>query len=98
VATNRTTRYVLFYESADDVAVRAPAHFPAHVARIHDFAGRGELLGVGVFGDPQADGSMGIFTSKEGAESFAAEDPFVLHGVVRRYEIREWYDLLAAAS
>jgi len=26
-------RYVLFYESADDVASKAPAHFPAHLAR-----------------------------------------------------------------
>jgi hypothetical protein len=24
---------VVFYESADDVAAKAPAHFPAHVAR-----------------------------------------------------------------
>jgi uncharacterized protein len=43
---------VLLYESADDVLTKAPAHFPAHVARIHEFHARGEILMVGTFGDP----------------------------------------------
>jgi uncharacterized protein len=28
---------VLFYESADDVASKAPAQFPAHKARLDEF-------------------------------------------------------------
>jgi hypothetical protein len=34
---------VLFYESADDVGSKAPAHFAAHLARIHEFQARGEI-------------------------------------------------------
>jgi hypothetical protein len=30
-------KYVLFYESAPDVASKAQAHFPAHKARYQDF-------------------------------------------------------------
>jgi uncharacterized protein YciI len=89
-------RYVLFYESGDDVAVKAPPHFPAHFERIKAFHARGELLLVGTFGDPQAHGSMGVFASRAGAEEFVADDPFVLNGVVRGYEIREWNEILAA--
>jgi uncharacterized protein len=37
-------KYVVLYESADDVAGRAPAHFPAHKARLDDFHRRGDLL------------------------------------------------------
>jgi uncharacterized protein YciI len=47
-------KYVLLYESADDVMSRAPAHFPAHEARLQEFHGRGELLMVGTFADPRA--------------------------------------------
>jgi hypothetical protein len=31
------TKYVLLYESADDVAIKAPLHFGAHRARWHEF-------------------------------------------------------------
>ena len=81
---------VVFYESADDVASKAPAHFPAHRARLDEFEARGELLMVGTFADPQTQGSMAIFNSRAGAEEFVREDPFVLNGVVRSYEIRDW--------
>jgi uncharacterized protein YciI len=87
-------KFVVFYTPADDVLDRAPAHFPAHSARIDEFHRRGELLMVGTFADPQRDGSMAVFTTREAAESFVAEDPFVLHGVVQRYEIREWHEVL----
>ena len=88
-------KYVLFYESADDVATKAPPYFPAHWERCQEFHARGLLLMVGTFADPQAEGSMAIFTSREGAEEFAAGDPFVLNGVVRRWEVREWNEALA---
>jgi uncharacterized protein len=81
---------VLLYTSADDVLARAPAHFPAHRARLDEFEAAGTLLLVGTFGDPQAQGSMAIFTTREAAEAFVAGDPFVHEGVVRSYEIRDW--------
>ena len=87
-------KYVLFYEPGDDVATYAPAHFPAHSARLEEFHARGDLLMVGTFGDPQTEGSMSIFTSREAAEEFAKEDPFVLNGVVRDWHIREWNEVL----
>jgi uncharacterized protein len=91
------TKYVLFYESADDVAAKAPAHFPAHRERLHAFHERGALLAVGTFGNPQDEGSMGIFTSREAAEEFAREDPFVLGGVVRSWRVLEWNEMDFAA-
>jgi uncharacterized protein YciI len=87
-------KFVVLYESADGVAKRAPEHFPAHRARIDEFHGRGELLMVGTFGDPQAQGSMAVFATRESAEAFVAGDPFVLNGVVRTHEIREWNEIL----
>ncbi len=87
-------KFVLLYESADDVASKAPAQFPAHKARLDEFRARGELLMVGTFGDPQAEGSMAVFRSRAGAEEFAAGDPFVLTGVVRAWHLRQWNEVL----
>ncbi len=47
---------------------------------------------VGTFANPQADGSMAIFNSRQGAEDYAAEDPFVLQGVVRSWTVKEWLE------
>ena len=91
------TRYVLLYDSADDVLEKAPAHYPAHSARLDEFHGRGALLLVGPFGDPQGQGSMAIFGSRAAAEEFVDGDPFVLNGVVRSWEIREWHESYGAA-
>lgn len=88
------TKYVLLYDSADDVASKAPAHFPAHKARLDAFHERGVLLMVGTFGNPQDEGSMAVFTSREAAEEFVKDDPFVLNGVVRAWHIREWHEIL----
>jgi uncharacterized protein YciI len=87
-------KYVLFYESADDVLSTAPQHFPAHKERVDDFHARGVLLMVGTFADPQTEGSMAIFTTREAAEEFVGADPFVLHGVVGNWYIREWHESL----
>ena len=89
------TKHVLFYESADDVLAKAPEHYPAHSARCDDFHARGSLLMVGTFADPEADGSMAIFASREAAEEFVRDDPFVLNDVVRAWRIVEWNEVYA---
>src|SRR3974377_865150 len=78
------TKFVLFYESAPNVAVNAPPLMAAHRARGAEFAEGGSLLMIGTFGDPQNEGSMSVFTSRAAAEAFAQGDPFVLQGVVAR--------------
>jgi uncharacterized protein YciI len=85
-----STKYVLLYESADDVLAKAPAYFAAHSARGQSFHERGLLLAYGPFGNPQEEGSMAVFTSRQAAEEFAREDPFVVNGVVRHWQVREW--------
>lgn len=87
-------KYVVFYESADNVAAKAPAHFAAHRARWKEFADRGDLLMIGTFADAQQHGAMSIFQTREAAEAFVRSDPFVLNGVVSRWEIREWKEAL----
>jgi uncharacterized protein YciI len=88
--------FVLFYESADDVMTRAAAVYPAHAEHVDQFVTAGELLAVGTFADPQADGAMSVFRSRDAAERFAASDPFVAEGVVASWTIKEWNEITGA--
>ena len=85
---------VVFYESGPGLAEKAPLHAAAHRARWREFADRGDLLMIGPFANAQADGAMGIFTTRAAAEEFVRGDPFVLHGVVQNWTIREWNEAL----
>ncbi len=89
-------KYVLFYESAEDVGAKAPIHFAAHVAHAEEFRAAGTLSMMGTFEDPQKDGSMAVFATREAAQQFVDEDPFVLNGVVRSWEVRAWNEALTA--
>jgi hypothetical protein len=37
---------------------------------------------------------MAIFPTREAAEKFVEGDPFVINGVVKSHEIREWREIL----
>lgn len=86
-------KFVVLYHSSDDVRSKAAVHMPAHAAHFTKYHEAGTLLMIGIFGDPQSQGAMTVLTSREAAEEFAANDPFVVHGVVSSYEIREWHEL-----
>ena len=87
-------KYVLFYESSDEIAEKAPVHFRAHRARWHEFQEKGTLLMIGPFADQS--GALAVFTTREAADEFASGDPFIVHGVVKKdWQIREWGEALA---
>jgi uncharacterized protein YciI len=86
-------KYVLYYQSSPDVATLAPIHGAAHRARWQEYVSNGTLLMIGPFANPQ-EGAMGIFTTREAAESFAKGDPFVLNGVVSHWVVREWIEAI----
>jgi uncharacterized protein YciI len=85
---------VVFYETAADGMPKAAANYPAHKARIDEFASRRELLMVGPWANP-ADGALAIFKTRQAAEAFVKDDPFVLNGVVSRVTLKDWPEILA---
>jgi uncharacterized protein YciI len=90
---SQATRYVLVYENGDNYLTGAREHFPAHQARYQEFMRRGVLLSLGPFTDG-AGGALAVFTSREAAEEFVAEDPFVLNAVVsEKWVVREWREV-----
>ncbi len=69
------------------------AIYPRHKAFLDEFLARGEVVGVGPFTDPGG-GNMALFRSRAAADAFAMSDPFLLEGVVREYQIKEWDDTM----
>jgi uncharacterized protein len=63
--------------------------YPRHKAVVDKFIARGEVIGIGPFADR---GNMAIFKTREAAEQFTKEDPFILEGLVKSFTIRDWMD------
>ena len=69
------------------------AVYPRHKAVVDAFKARGEVIGIGPFADL---GNMGIFRTREAAEEFAKQDPFILEGLIQSFVIRDWNDTMLA--
>jgi len=67
------------------------AVYPRHKAVVDTFINRGEVIGIGPFADR---GNMAIFKTREAAEAFVKQDPFILEGLVRSFVIRDWNDAM----
>jgi uncharacterized protein YciI len=67
------------------------AVYPRHKAVVDAFKARGEVIGIGPFSDL---GNMGIFRTREAAEEFAKQDPFILEGLIKSFVIRDWNDTM----
>lgn len=66
--------------------------YPGHKKVVDKYIARGVVIGIGPFAD--AGGNMAIFRTRAAAEEFTREDPLILEGLVKSFEIRDWNDTL----
>jgi uncharacterized protein len=92
--------YLLFYEKAAGYAARQGPLQSAHRAHLSAAVRRGELLLAGSLADPVDGSAVLLFQADSPAvvEACAAADPFVLHGVVSRWWVREWQTVLGEGA
>ena len=83
--------YALFYHVVDDYVARRAAYREEHLRLAREAHRRGELLLGGALGDP-VDGALLVFRGPESSvvEDFARNDPYVVGGLVTRWEVRPW--------
>lgn len=81
----------LIYDYVPDYAERRKPHRDAHLNRARRAVEEGWLLLGGAFAD-QPPGALLVFRAEEAArvEAFAKADPYVIHGVVTAWRVREW--------
>src|SRR5581483_6301617 len=91
--------YLLVYDLADDYLERRAAHRAAHLALAWEAHERGELVLAGALAAP-VDTALLLFQgdSPASAEAFAAADPYVRHGVVKRWQVRPWNTVAGALA
>ena len=82
---------LLFYDCAPDYLERRGAFRNEHLALAWAYQARGLLVLAGALAHP-ADGAVFHFRANSPAEveAFARDDPYVRHGLVTRWRVREW--------
>jgi uncharacterized protein len=83
--------YALFYHVVDDFMSRRSAFREEHLRMAWEAHRRGELLLAGALTDP-ADQALLVFRAEERSvvDDFARNDPYVIQGLVTRWEVRSW--------
>jgi uncharacterized protein YciI len=82
-------KFVVIGQSSGASMDTIRAAYPRHKAVVDAFVARGDVIGIGPFADL---GNMAIFRTREAAEAFSKQDPFILEGLVKSVVIREWND------
>ena len=83
--------YALIYETVDDYVARRAEFREMHLRVAREVRERGELILAGAFDDP-VDRALLVFRVNDKAivEEFARKDPYVVNGLVKKWEVRSW--------
>lgn len=83
--------FALIYDYVPDYTERRKPYREAHLERARHAAEEGWLLLGGAFNDTPP-GALLVFRSEDAArvEGFAKGDPYVIHGVVTSWRVRQW--------
>ena len=80
--------YILKYSVVDDFGTRRAPHRDAVIALAGRYKREGRLVMAGAMGD--LTGATFVFSSREAAEAFMVEDPYINNGLVTSHELAEW--------
>lgn len=83
--------YALIYETVDDYVARRAEFREMHLRMAREVRERGDLVLAGAFDDP-VDRALLVFRvdDKSKVEEFARKDPYVVNGLVKKWEVRQW--------
>lgn len=83
--------FILFYDYVEDYMERRGAYRSDHLVLANAAHERGELVIAGALADPP---DRGVLVFKADGprvpETFARNDPYVLNGVVKQWQVRPW--------
>jgi uncharacterized protein len=83
--------YALIYETVDGYVARRAEFREQHLREARAARERGELVLAGAFDEP-VDRALLVFRvdDKDKVEEFARKDPYVVNGLVKKWEVRPW--------
>ena len=88
--------FALVYHTAPEYLAQRAQYRAEHLALARAAHARGELLLAGAYQNP-SDAALLVWKCADRApiEAFVAADPYVQNGLVTRWEIRDWYVVVA---
>jgi uncharacterized protein YciI len=91
--------YLMSYQLSADYMARRAEFRDEHLKLAWEAQERGEIVIAGALADP-VDTALLMFQgdSPEAAERFARADPYVTHGLVTGYSIRQWNTVVGDAA
>lgn len=91
--------FALIYELVDDYLPRRAVFRQEHLSLAATAHERGEIVLAGAFSEP-IDRALLVFrgADRSAAEEFARKDPYVLNGLVKRWEVRPWTVVIGGAE
>lgn len=88
--------FALFYDVVDDFPNKRTPFRPDHLRHVQQSHDRGDLLLAGALAQP-VDAALLIFRANDAsvAEDFARRDPYVTAGLVTRWHVRPYLQVIA---
>jgi uncharacterized protein len=88
--------FALFYDVVDDFPAKRTPFRAEHLRLVQEAHDRGELLLGGALAEP-VDRALLVFraTDRSVPEAFARRDPYVVQGLVTRWSVRPWTQVIA---
>jgi len=91
--------YIMLYYLVDDYLTRRAPLRDEHLRVAREAHQRGELMLAGALSEP-ADRAVLVFrvSYRSVMEEFAKKDPYVINGLVARWEIRPWTVVIGSTN
>lgn len=90
--------FMLIYELAPDFLQRRAQYRDRHLALAWKAAATGELLLGGVLEEPAEKALLLFRGSRDAARRFAEADPYVVFGLVRQWQVRQWHTVVGEGA
>lgn len=90
--------FLLIYDVAPDYLQRRAQFRDEHLALAWKAADAGELVLGGALEEPTEQAFLLFRGSREAALRFAATDPYVKHGLVRAFRVKQWHTVAGAQA
>ena len=91
--------FALFYDAVEHYAERRKPFREEHLRLVREAHERGQIVLAGALGDPP-DSTLIVFRAEDGgvAEEFARTDPYVVNGLITRWQVKPWNVVVGGAS
>src|SRR5688572_30105415 len=90
--------FMLFYEVGPAFVRRRAQFRDEHLALAWKAADAGELVLAGALEEPAEQAFLLFRGAREAALRFAASDPYVRHGLVKGFKVKQWHTVAGATA